>query len=250
MLDFIAVELPLEIRLAHDINNLKTLVITMCSPEDVEDLIYGYLFTENIIKGAKDVIEVSLFDNEFGLIAEVILDKSITYDKYLNKRQGLVHASCGICGKTEFDDLLTFKYKKRQSVESIISAKIIQSLPQKLNQTQQAFTQTGGIHASALFNLNGELIDIREDIGRHNALDKLIGVALQRQLLPLSDYIVLLSGRVSFELVHKSLMAGVSVLAAIGAPSSLSVEVAKINNLRLFGFVKSDSYNVYSEQES
>ena len=245
--DFIAVEQPLEIRLAHYINDLKTLVITMCSPDDIEDLIYGFLFTENIINCANDIIEISTFDNELGLIAEVILDHTIDFEKFLNKRQGMVHASCGVCGKTEFDELLTFKYPKILKSDNKISSEIIQSLPGKLNQHQQAFTKTGGIHASALFDLNGELIIVREDIGRHNALDKLIGAALQLDLLPLSENIVLLSGRISFELVHKSLMAGVTVLAAIGAPSSLSVEVAKVNNLQLIGFTKPESYNIYGK---
>ncbi len=242
--DYLAVESPLEIRLAHaNEKEFKSLAITMCSPDDIEDLIVGYLFTENIIKQAKDVVGINIFDNELGLIAEVVLDESIAYEKFLNKRHGMVHASCGVCGKTEFDDLLTFNYSKINV--SAVNPNVIQSLPEKLNQVQIGFKQTGGFHASALFDCDGNLIELREDIGRHNALDKLIGAAVQQGLLPLSDYIVLLSGRISFELVHKSLMAGVSTLAAIGAPSSLSVEIAKLNNLNLLGFVKSNSCNQY-----
>ena len=244
--DYLAVETPLEIRLAHDNENFKTLAITMCSPQDIDDLIYGYLFTESIINSVSDIISIEVFDNEFGLIAEVILDSSVAFETFLNKRHGMVHASCGLCGKTEFDDLLTYNYTQIISENEIINANVIQSLPKKLNQQQQAFTKTGGLHASALFNYKGELILIKEDIGRHNALDKLIGAALQQKLLPLSDYIILLSGRISFELVHKALMAGVSTLAAIGAPSSLSVEIAKLNGLNLIGFIKSDGYNLYN----
>ena len=243
--DYLAVEAPLEIRLGHKSNEFKSFAITMCSPDDIGDLIYGYLFTENIIGEKSDILEINIFDNDLGLIAEVILGKSIAYEKYLNKRHGMVHASCGVCGKTEFDDLLTFNYPKLQLSANSISIEIIQSLPSMLNQHQQAFTKTGGLHASALFNANGDLIIAKEDIGRHNALDKLIGTALQQGLLPLTDYIVLLSGRVSFELVHKSLMAGVSSLAAIGAPSSLSVEIAKLNHLQLFGFVRNGGFNEY-----
>lgn len=242
--DCLAVETPLEIRLGHNNSEFKSLAITMCSPDNLEDLIYGYLFTEGIINQAVDVLSIDIFDNELGMIAEVILDISITYSEFLNKRHGMVHASCGVCGKTEFDDLLTIKYAKIKSHR--IDPSIIQSLPDKLNQAQVAFKQTGGLHASALFNAEGELIIVKEDIGRHNALDKLIGAALQQGLLPLSEYVVLLSGRVSFELVHKSLMAGVSTLAAIGAPSSLSVEIANLNKLNLIGFLKEDGFNVYS----
>ena len=244
--DYLAVETPLEIRLAHDNENFKTLAITLCSPQDIDDLVYGYLFTENIVNSLNDIISIEIFDNEFGLIAEVILDLSVVYEKFLNKRHGMVHASCGLCGKTEFDDLLTYNYPRVKLTDKIIADDIVLSLPNKLNQQQRAFTKTGGLHASALFNHVGELILIKEDIGRHNALDKLIGAALQQKLLPLSDYIVLLSGRISFELVHKALMTGVSTLAAIGAPSSLSVEIAKVNGLRLIGFIKVDGYNLYN----
>ena len=244
--DYLAVETPLEIRLAHDSENFKTLAITMCSPQDVNDLVYGYLFTENVINSVNDIINIGIFDNEFGLVAEVQLDSSVAFERFLNKRHGMVHASCGLCGKTEFDDLLIYNYPQIISVNKTINTDIIQSLPNKLNQQQKAFTKTGGIHASALFSHTGKLILIKEDIGRHNALDKLIGAALQQNLLPLADYIILLSGRISFELVHKSLMAGVSTLAAIGAPSSLSVEIAQVNGLLLIGFIKSDGYNLYT----
>jgi FdhD protein len=246
MSDYVAVEAPLEIRLASKgEDEYATLLITMCSPENIEDLVHGYLFTESIICKANDIINITVFDNQLGLIAEVKLDQSVNYKKHLNKRQGVAHASCGICGKTDFDELLTFKYNKLKSSVTNIPETIIQSLPEKLNQQQQAFKQTGGLHACAIFDNKGDLLCVREDIGRHNALDKLIGVALQKQFLPLSDCIILLSGRISFELVHKSLTAGVSTLAAIGAPSSLSVEIARLNGLMLLGFVNSDCYNVY-----
>lgn len=243
--DSIAIESPLEIRLGYDKGHFQTLAITLCSPDDCEDLIYGYLFTEGIISNKSDVIGFSLFDNELGLIAEIILVKSIDYEKSLNKRQGMIHASCGICGKTQIDDLLTFNYVPLEKNNPRINSKTICSLPEKLRLTQKAFVQTGGIHASALFDKEGHLMCIREDIGRHNALDKLIGYCLKNKLLPLSDKIILLSGRVSFELVHKSLCSGVSTLAAIGAPSSLSIEVAQLNYLQLLGFVKKSGFNRY-----
>ena len=243
--DYIAVETPLEIRLGYDSDSFQSLAITMCSPDDINDLIFGYLFTENIIQKADDISEINVYDNEMGLIVEVILIKSIAYNNFLNKRHGMVHASCGICGKTEFDELLTYKYPHNQSNKNRIAGEIIQSLPQQLSNHQQGFTKTGGLHASALFTDKGDLMTVKEDIGRHNALDKLIGSALQKKLLPLKDHVILLSGRVSFELVHKSLMAGATALAAIGAPSSLSVEIAKVNKLDLFGFVKPSGFNQY-----
>jgi len=243
--DSIAIESPLEIRLGHDKEHFQTLAITLCTPDNIEDLIYGYLLTEGIIAGQSDVIEINLFDNELGLIVEVILTKSIAYAKNLNKHQGMIHASCGMCGKTEIDDLLMFDYAPLEKNGNKINPKIICSLPEKLWQSQKSFVQTGGTHASALFDDEGQLICVREDIGRHNALDKLIGYCLQQNLLPLSGKIILLSGRVSFELVHKSLIAGVTTLAAIGAPSSLSVEIAKLNELQLLGFVKGLGFNRY-----
>jgi FdhD protein len=246
--DSIAIESPLEIRLSHDASNFQTLAITLCTPADIEDLIYGQLYTEGIITSCLDVKAITIYDNELGIVAEIILAKSISYKKYLNNRHGMIHASCGLCGKTEIDDLLTFKYPKLNTIgqfKNKLNAEIICSLPDKLLQSQQGFVQTGGLHASALFDDSGCLLMLKEDIGRHNALDKLIGYCLQQNLLPLSDKIILLSGRVSFELVHKSLCAGVTTLAAIGAPSSLSVEVAQLNNLQLLGFVKKSGFNRY-----
>ncbi len=241
--DYIALETPLEIRLGHSQKSFQTLAITMCSPEAVDDLVYGYLFTESIIQQSNDIVSINTFNNELGLIAEVHLKPAIAFEKFLNKRHGMVHASCGVCGKTDFDELLTYTYPTIK--ETKINASVIQSLPSKLNKMQKAFNKTGGLHASALFNSQGELVLLKEDIGRHNALDKLIGSAIQDGLIPLNGYIVLLSGRVSFELVHKTLMAGASTLAAIGAPSSLSIEIAKLNNMNLVGFVKANELNSY-----
>jgi FdhD protein len=246
--DYVATEAPLEIRLGHSKDEFNTLAISMCSPSEVNDLVYGYLFTENIINTSSDVVEIKVFDNDLGLISEVLLDHSINYQKFINKRYGMVHASCGICGKTDFDDLLTFNYPVTNRAEGHIEPQIILSLPEKLKLKQQAFIQTGGLHASALFSDTGELLFINEDIGRHNALDKLIGTALRKGMLPLTKHIILLSGRVSFELVHKSLMAGVSTLCAIGAPSSLSIEIAQVNGLQLFGFSKASGFNRYTEK--
>jgi FdhD protein len=246
--DCLAIEAPLEIRIGHDTKKEKffTLAITLCSPADIEYLVTGYLFSEQMIKSNSDIVHIEIYKSEFGTIAEVKLDQSIEIQKFLHKRQSVMHSSCGVCGKTEFDELMIISYPEMKALAVEVSSDIITALPKKLNFKQKGFKQTGGIHASALFNLAGELIMVKEDIGRHNALDKLIGKAIIDDLLPLNNHIILLSGRVSFELVHKALMAGVSILAAIGAPSSLAVELANSNNLCLIGFVKNKSYNIYS----
>ncbi|MCF6300876.1 MAG: formate dehydrogenase accessory sulfurtransferase FdhD [Proteobacteria bacterium] len=243
--DLLAVELPLEIRLCHKDQNLHTLAITLCSPNNIQDLVAGYLFTENIIKSLYDISDLKVYDNEFGLVAEVELLESINFLTFLNKRNGMVQTSCGLCGKTSFDELMMFSYPKTKPPSKQLSAKLIYTLPEKLNQQQSVFTQTGGTHASCLFSLDGELIYSREDIGRHNALDKLIGACLGANISPLSDYLILLSGRVSFELVHKTLMAGSKTLISIGSPSSLSLEIAMNNELTLIGFTKPDKFNIY-----
>ena len=243
--DCVAQEVPFELRLSHDNGSFETLAITLCSPADCEDLIYGYLFSEHIISQVNDILQIQVFDNELGLIAQVQLHKRINFGKYLHKRQGMVHASCGLCGKTEIDDWLTYNYPKIHKNKVAIKANVIKNLVTHLVKEQGAFRQTGGIHASALFDAAGNLLFLREDIGRHNALDKLVGACLKENLLPLSNKIVLLSGRVSFELVHKALLAGVSALCALGAPSSLSIEIAKLNGMCLYGFVKSDGFNRY-----
>lgn len=243
--DYIAIESPLEIRLGQSDDNFQTLTTTMCSPDDIQDLVMGYLYTENIIKNKSEIIKIEVFDNTIGLVAEVLLSNSINISTFLNKRQGVVHASCGICGKTDFDDVLVFKYKHLKTFNAALTPELICSLPEKLNQAQAAFQKTGGLHASALFNSDGKLRLIKEDIGRHNALDKLIGAALEQNLLPLTDAIIVLSGRVSFELVHKSLMAGAMTLCAIGAPSSLSIEIAANNGMNLIGFAHESGYNIY-----
>jgi len=243
--DFVAVELPMEIRLSHDSKSFITLSITLCSPTNCEDLVYGYLFTENIITTASDIISCELCSNELGLIAEVILTKKIDFSRFLNKRHGMVHASCGICGKTEIENWLTYDYPKINKTQERIADEIICSLPQALLDSQVLFNKTGSLHACALFDLSGQLLNMREDIGRHNALDKLIGMSLRKDLLPLNNYMLLLSGRVSFELVHKSLKAGVAHLGAIGAPSNLSIEIAQLNQMKLYGFIKFDGFNIY-----
>ncbi len=246
--DFLAVEMPVEIRLSQKNQHFETLTITMCSPTEIADLVYGHLFTEAIITEVNQVLSIELFDEAFGVIVEVVVKASVDFNNHLNHRSKVAHASCGVCGKNSLEHIFMQKYPKIVS-DVEVSADVILSLPEKIHDKQLAFSQTGGVHACGLFSATGELLYLREDIGRHNALDKLIGVALQKNMLPLSNLTILLSGRVSFELVHKCLMAGTATVAAIGAPSSMSVEVAQLNGLTLIGFIKKNRYNIYTDCE-
>ncbi len=243
--DFVAVEHPLEIRIGHTADQWHTLAVTLCTPNNIEQFITGYLLTEGIVSSNSEIKYTEIFDDEFSLVVEVKLSDSIDIESHLKTRQNMAHPSCGVCGRTGFDDLFKTSYPKIEPMATPINDDIILALPKTLNQHQNAFKKTGGLHASALFNTQGELLAVFEDVGRHNALDKLIGHCLQASMLPLSNHIILLSGRISFELVHKALKAGASTLAAIGAPSSLSIELAKQNQLNLIGFINDESFNIY-----
>ncbi len=243
--DFVAVEYPLEIRVGHSTDQFFTLSVTLCTPTDIDAFVTGHLFTEGIIEQHDAILSIETFDDEFCLVVEVLLAESIDVKPHLATRKNISHPSCGVCGRTGFDDMFKSAYPIIQAPQKVLTAEFMMKLPHVLNEHQKAFNKTGGLHASALFNAQGELLAVFEDVGRHNALDKLIGHSLEKGLTPLSDHIILLSGRISFELVHKALMAGVSTLAAIGAPSSLSIELAQANRLNLIGFVSDNGYNVY-----
>ena len=159
-------------------------------------------------------------------------------------------SSCGICGKTGIDAIKTVSAYSNSKTSLHVPAAIFYTLPATLEGSQQLFETTGGLHASALFNLSGNLLSLKEDIGRHNALDKLIGEAFLKNQLPLNNYILLLSGRASFELVQKATMAGISIIAAVGAPSSLAVELAIESDITLIGFLRNNRFNIYSNQTS
>jgi len=259
--DLLAVELPLEIRLSYgreESREHRTLSITMRTPGDDLELAAGYLFGEGIIstKGdiksirfCKDVREAHrIEEGETTILVELMPEVSV--DSAHFSRNVYTNSSCGMCGKTDFSTLearsLTYD---TPPFSSLIPIEILHKLPQKLQEQQAVFARTGGLHAAALFNLNGELQMLREDIGRHNALDKLIGAALYKDLLPLHQSIILLSGRIGYELVEKAVVARAAILAAIGAPSSLAVETAQENDLTLIGFLRSSSFNCYSNPE-
>ncbi len=249
--DKLAIEEPMEIVLHWQQNGQKqerSLSITMRTPTQHDaELAVGFLFTEGIIRESSDVIRV---DSDF-LTNKTHITVGPEVAQGLDKlsRNFYTTSSCGVCGKTSLDAVRTQIHHKLTPKIPIVNPAILYQLPTKLLDYQTTFNQTGGIHASGLFDTNGNLLMLYEDVGRHNALDKLIGSAFAQAMLPLSNHILLVSGRASFELVQKALMAGIPILAAVGAPSTLAVELAAANGMTLVGFLKNNSLNVYAGQE-
>ncbi|MEO8771564.1 MAG: formate dehydrogenase accessory sulfurtransferase FdhD [Ferruginibacter sp.] len=246
--DQVAVEEPLEIQLAYSTANgrmQKNISVTMRTPGNDEELAAGFLFTEAIIKNhvsIKDIKHLSFDENRI----MVTLHENILPALNKTDRNFYSTSSCGICGKASIDAIRTLSVYGNEKDTIRIKAELLYGLQDALRKQQYIFESTGGIHASALFNLQAEFIMLREDVGRHNALDKLIGAALMKNELPLNNYILLLSGRASFELVQKAAMAGIKMIAAVGAPSSLAVELANETGITLIGFLRDSRFNLYS----
>ena len=245
-IDTLAAEEPLEIRLEYCIDGRvtqKTISVTMRTPGDDGALAIGFLFTEGIISGKDDLEVKQPVDKN---IITLSIKPAVEINIKKLERHFYTSSSCGVCGKTSIDAIKTVCQLAATTNDLKYPVGLIQQLPEKLRRQQDIFEQTGGLHASALFNAAGELILLREDVGRHNALDKLIGSALIGDKLPLNEHILLLSGRISFELVQKAAMAGIKVIAAIGAPSSLAVETAAAFGMTLIGFLRGQRFNIYS----
>lgn len=202
----------------------------------------GFLFTEGIIEKYDQIENVQSLEENIILI-KLADDVKPDIDKL--QRNFYTSSSCGVCGKSSIDAIhtLTKKYSETGTVE--VHSSILYKLPSLLRNNQSVFDQTGGLHASALFNPEGELLMVREDVGRHNALDKIIGASLKNRTLPLANHLLLLSGRASFELIQKSAMAGIEFIVAVGAPSSLAVSLAEERGMTLVGFLRSDRFNIY-----
>jgi len=260
--DVLAVEEPLEIRLGFPDGTHRAISITMRTPGDDGELAAGFLFTEGIIKrpdqirqirhcGLKIGRQTGVLDRAAALNSNTIrvdLEDGVKIDLKSLERHFYTTSSCGVCGKSSIEGLHTGA-KRLETAGPMIDAEFIHSLPDRLRASQGVFDRTGGLHASAIFNSNGELEIVREDVGRHNALDKVIGAKFLASEVPLADKILLVSGRASFELVQKALMAGIPILAAVGAPSSLAVELAREFCMTLVGFVRGGSFNVYAGAE-
>jgi FdhD protein len=249
--DVVAAEEPLEISLAwksEGKNNVKVISVTMRTPGNDPELAAGFLFTEGIIKekaAVRSAIAHAFAENKI----TVVLNEGYVPELQQTERNFYTTSSCGVCGKASIDAIKTVSVFENNSDEIIADAAVFYTLSEKLRSRQATFNSTGGLHASALFDLQGNFISLREDVGRHNALDKIIGASLTEEKLPLTSSILLLSGRASFELVQKAMMAGIKVIAAIGAPSSLAVKAAEECGITLVGFLRNESFNIYSNKE-
>ena len=252
--DSLAIEEPLEITLQYGPfadKKVQNVSVTMRTPGHDAELATGFLFTEGIIKNyeetaAADYCFIACAENKENVI-QISLKDGIVPNLQNTERNFYTTSSCGVCGKGSINAIRVVGVFNPNAENNLaITADTLYSLPAILQKHQAVFADTGGLHASALFNAEGELLLLREDVGRHNALDKIIGAALKNNWLPLQNHILLLSGRASFELVQKAVMAGITIIAAVGAPSSLAVELAEEFDVTLAGFLRGQRFNIYT----
>jgi FdhD protein len=251
--DFLAAEEPLGIRV-----NGTALTMTMRTPGDDLELAAGFLVSEAIIRSPSDIAEIKLCDGTacghadngadhtgLGNIADVTLAPGVSVTPGA-RRSFLTTSACGICGKTSIEDICVLPHAPLAADTTRFAPDMLAALPGRLRDAQRVFSRTGGLHAAGVFSADGELITVREDVGRHNAVDKVVGWALLNGRLPLAGCVLLVSGRASFELVQKAVLAGIPLLAAVSAPSSLAVDLAEQAGLSLVGFLRGPSMNVYA----
>jgi len=255
--DHISVEEPLEINLRFKQNSnwhTENLSITMRTPGNDEDLVTGFLFNERIIEDVNQIIKIEKQGDQVGDYniqnkIEATIDNIKNIDIGKLKRNFLTNSSCGVCGKASLDTIEVIKNDKLNLSFPKIQKKIIMKSPELLMSEQSEFSKTGGIHASSLIDDSGKVIVAREDVGRHNALDKLIGYAHNKKLIDNHSQFIACSGRLNFELVQKGLMSNIGVMAGVGAPTSLAIDLAKRFGMTLLGFVKNNSFNIYTNKE-
>ncbi|MGD9563365.1 MAG: formate dehydrogenase accessory sulfurtransferase FdhD [Pyrinomonadaceae bacterium] len=264
--DTLAVEEPLEIRVGLSENGRRThkaISITMRTPGDDAELAAGFLFTEGIIKAPSQIAQITRCGRKNGKALHptgrdpgpnlntirVDLHDEVAVDLQRLQRHFYTSSSCGVCGKSSIEALFSGAKRLADKTGPKLASAVIHHLPAGLQASQNGYERTGGLHASALFSATGELEIVREDVGRHNALDKVIGARFLAGETSLSDTVLLVSGRASFELVQKALMAGIPILAAVGAPSSLAVELAAEFGMTLVGFVRDGRFNIYCGSE-
>ena len=243
--DVLATEEPLELRLVLD-RERQTVAVTMRTPGADFELAAGFLYNEGILKNRDELLCISYCtdaEQQYNTVNVALRGGSLP-DVARLERHFTTTSACGVCGKASLEGLSIQACALPEGFT--VAPETITALPDKLRAAQGLFDATGGLHAAALFSKEGELLALREDVGRHNALDKLVGWAFLEGLLPLSEHIVLLSGRASFELLQKALMAGVTVVCAVSAPSSLAVSVAETFNQTLIGFLRGERFNVYT----
>ncbi len=255
--DLISIEEPLEISIKFKEKDdwvTRILSITMRTPGDDEDLLRGFLFNEQLIKDIKDIDSIESLGDKVGqyniqnkILATLNSSENINISKI--KRDFMTNSSCGVCGKSSLDALEIIKKNKTNPDQPKISKEVIIKSPSILRENQSEFSKTGGIHASGLFNSNGDLISVKEDVGRHNALDKLIGYTLMNEQINPSSQFITCSGRLNFELVQKVLMTDIGIMIGVGAPTSLAIDLANKFDITLIGFVKKDSFNIYTNNK-
>jgi FdhD protein len=255
--DLISIEEPLEISIKFKDKDKwvnQILSITMRTPGHDEDLVRGFLFNEQIVQNISHIESIKSFGDKVGqykiqnkILATLNNSQNVNITKI--KRDFLTNSSCGVCGKSSLDALEIIKKDKTSLTEPKLTKEVILQSPEVLRNSQSEFSKTGGIHASGLFASNGKLIAISEDVGRHNALDKLVGNILNKKLLNSKKQFITCSGRLNFELVQKVLMTNIGIMIGVGAPTSLAIDLASKFNMTLIGFVKKDSFNVYTNNQ-
>ena len=255
--DLVSIEEPLEMTIRYKKNKEwvnDSISITMRTPKNDEDLIVGLLFCEGIVSNMSEIDKIELLGDKVGKYKiqnkiQITLNNGDNLDIKHLRRNFLTNSSCGVCGKTSMDSLEIICKTKINKDDPKIKISLIKEVPNLLRQSQSEFSKTGGIHASALFNNEGKPLVIREDVGRHNALDKVIGHSFKNSIFDTKNQFIACSGRLSFELVQKCLMANIALLIGVGAPTSLAIDLANRFDMTLVGFVKGDSFNIYSSSE-
>jgi FdhD protein len=254
--DVVATEEPLEIRLSFvdaGARAARSISITMRTPGNDEELAAGFLFTEGIVKECGDIVAIQpvgpAAPNGLTNVVQVELADHVRVELERLERHFYTSSSCGVCGKASLAAVAVQSRFDVRAAQFKVDSSVLGALPGKLIAEQSVFEQTGGLHASGLFDARGDIVAVREDVGRHNALDKLIGSRLMHNGLPLAEFGIIVSGRASFELMQKAMMAGCPLVAAVGAPSSLAVELAREFGMTLVGFLKRDRFNVYTRPD-
>mgnify|MGYP001391901176 FL=1 len=255
--DLISIEEPLEISLKYkdqDKWSTNSLIITMRTPGHDEDLVRGFLYNEQIIQNISEIDNIESFGDKVGKYniqnkIRITLNNSKNINISKIKRDFMTNSSCGVCGKSSLDALEIIKKEKTFRSGPKLTKEIIIQSPTILRNNQSEFSKTGGIHASGLFFSDGKLISLREDVGRHNALDKMIGDALKKKQIEAKNQFITCSGRLNFELVQKVLMTNIGLMIGVGAPTSLAIDLANRFDMTLIGFVKEDSFNIYTNNQ-
>ncbi len=255
--DLVSIEEPLEMIIRYKKNNDwidNSISITMRTPKNDEDLIIGLLFCEGIINKTSEIEKVELLGHKTGKFKlqnkiRVTLNNGENFDIKRLRRNFLTNSSCGVCGKASLDSLEIVCKTKINKDNPKIKSSLIVRIPNLLKQKQSEFSKTGGIHAGALFNQDGKVLVIREDVGRHNALDKVIGYSFKNSIFDTKNQFIACSGRLSFELVQKTFMANIGLLTGVGPPTSLAIDLAKRFDITLIGFISSSGFNVYCGED-